>query len=461
MPYHLPEEESLDRSALERLQREKLAKLFEVILRSNPFYRRKLASLRFDPLGDPLARLPFTTRAEIEQDQIDHPSFGSNLTFDPHQYCRYHQTSGSTGRPVRWLDTAESWAWMKRCWSIVYRGAGVVPEDRIAFLFSFGPFIGFWLAFEAAADLGNLCFPGGGMTTAARLRLIRDNDVTVVCCTPTYALRMAETAASEGMDLSASSVRLLIVAGEPGGNISAARSRIEQAWGARVIDHCGMTEIGPSGFECVEAPGGLHVIESEFIAEAVDPAGDRPVPDGELGELVLTNLGRTASPLIRYRTGDLVRITRARCACGRSFARLKGGILGRKDDMMIIRGNNVFPSAIEAILREFDEIAEYRLSVVDRKGMNELRIEIEIEPRAMPESTEPARQPESTSVTERMGAAELPQPVAKPAPTPKSVLLGDRVAAAIHDRLFFRPEVLLVPPGSLPRFEMKARRFAR
>lgn len=326
---------------------------------------------------------------------------------------------------MRWLDTAESWSWWRHCWSVIYAAAGVRPGDRFAFTFSFGPFIGFWGAFESAAALGHWVMPCGGMTTSARLRYLTGHGATIVCCTPTYALRMAEVAAEEGIDLRGSAVRALIVAGEPGGSIPATRARIEGAWGARVFDHAGMTEVGPWGFECAERPGGLHVMESEFVAEVVDSGTGREVGNGEAGELVLTNLGRLGMPLIRYRTGDQVRLTRDRCACGRWFAWAEGGVLGRIDDMLIVRGNNVFPSAVEGVLRGFDEVAEYRLVEEKSGAMSELRIEIE------------------------------------PAGGSSSHGLSERVAGAVRDQLHFRPMVALVAAGSLPRFEMKGKRVVR
>src|SRR5205823_11564553 len=158
----------------------------------------------------------------------------------------------------------------------------------------------------AASRYGCLCLPGGGMSSTARLRFLRENEASVVLCTPTYALRLAEAARDEGIDLRASSARALIVAGEPGGSIPATRGRIEEAWGARVFDHTGMTEVGPMAVECVAGPGGLHVLETEFILEAIHPAIGQAVPPGTEGELVVTNLGRAGSPLLRYRTGDLV-----------------------------------------------------------------------------------------------------------------------------------------------------------
>ncbi|KAB2942201.1 MAG: phenylacetate--CoA ligase [Phycisphaerae bacterium] len=429
MPFHRPQEESLDAAALHALQRDKLARMLVVVRFSNPFYREKLAGVDPDAAAAEPTRLPLTTRAELQRDQEELPPYGTNLSYPRSAYVRMHQTSGSTGpAPLRWLDTAESWDWCLKCWSVVYRGAGLHADDRLVFPFSFGPFLGFWMAFEAACRLGNFCLAAGGMSTAARLRYLLDNGATVVCCTPTYALHLAETAAREGIDLARSAVRMLIVAGEPGGSIPSVRRRIEEAWGARVIDHAGMTETGAWGFECAEAPGGMHVIESEFIAEVLSPQTLSPVADGTVGELVLTNLGRIGSPLIRYRTGDLVRLRRGRCACGRGFARVEGGVLGRIDDMLIVRGNNVFPSAVEGVLREIPEVAEFRLTPTVRGAMTDLRIEVEL---------------------------------AEGADTADTADAARRIVDRVRDRLNFAPTVEIVESGALPRFEMKARRVRK
>ncbi len=416
-------EEYLDRTALDQLQGERLRALLTAILPGNRFYARKLQAIR-DPRSlarDRLQQLPFTTKAELLADQAEHPPFGTVLTYPIEQYSRFHQTSGTSGRPLRWLDTLASWNWLLDGWEIMYRIAGVKAGDRLLFAFSFGPFLGFWTAFEAATRLGFLCLPGGGMTSTARLRFLLDNEATIVLCTPTYALHLADVAQREGMDLAGSKVRALITAGEPGASIPATRQRIESAWGARLLDHNGLTEVGAVGMECLENPCGIHILETSYIAEIIDPATDQPVAPGETGELVLTNLGRCGSPLIRYRTGDLVRSDSKPCPCGRTFLRLQGGILGRVDDMIYIRGNNLYPTALEALVRRFPEVAEYRVEV-DRTGpLTELRIDIE--------------------------------PISNAANG-----VADRVEKAIRDELLFRAEVRQVPPGTLPRFEMKARR---
>ena len=272
----------LSRAAISASQLEQLRTLLAEIFPGNKFYSEKYnaAGITFDvaSLDDFSWRFPFTTKSELVEDHRANPPFGTNLTYPLERYTRFHQTSGTIGTPLRWLDTPESWDWMTENWTEIYRVAGVTRADRICFAFSFGPFIGFWLAFEAGARMGALCIPGGGMSSAARVRTILENAATVLCCTPTYALRLAEVAAEEKIDLKQSRVRTIIVAGEPGGSVPAIRSRIESLWpGARVFDHHGMTEVGPVTYECPKRPGVLHVIESAYYAEVIDPASGKPV----------------------------------------------------------------------------------------------------------------------------------------------------------------------------------------
>lgn len=370
-------------------------------------------------------RFPFTTKSDLVADQAANPPYGSDLTFPVADYTRCHGTSGSTGRPLRWLDTKESWNWMLGNWTEVYRAAGVERQDRIFFAFSFGPFLGFWTAFESALKLGCLCLPGGGMATLARLSSIIDHGATVLCSTPTYAIHLGETAAKEGIDLKASKVRVVCVAGEAGGSVPSVRQRISQLWnGARVMDHHGMTEVGPVSYECPDRPGVLHVIETSYLAEIVSPEDGRPVARGEVGELVLTTLGRVGSPLLRYRTGDLVRASQAGiCVCGRSELALDGGILGRADDMVVVRGVNIFPAAVDDVLRAFPEIAEYQVRVFSRDSL--LELEVTVEP-----------------------VAESPD-------------LAARVQKAFHVAFNLRVPVKAAASGSLPRFEHKAKRWVR
>jgi phenylacetate-CoA ligase len=405
-----------------------LRRLLAALLPGNAFYRKKLAGL--DPaiasLEDFSARFPFTTKQELAEDQRESPPFGTNLTFPIARYTRFHQTSGTASAPLRWVDTPESWNGMVESWKDIFRAAGVGAADRVYFAFSFGPFIGFWLAFDAAQQLGCLCLPGGGLSSAGRLQGILDNRATVVCCTPSYAAHLAETAARKRIDLKSGAVHALIVAGEPGGSIPATRRRLRELWpGARIFDHHGMTETGPVSHECPQEPGTLHVLERAYLAEVVDARG-QPARAGEAGELVLTTLGRTGSPVLRYRTGDVAR-AKARgeaCACGRHDLALAGGILGRTDEMLIVRGVNIYPTAVEEVLRGFPELAEYRVDVDGSRSLVELRLCVE--PRA--DCAEPAA-------------------------------LAARVQEALHGVFNLRMPVTLAPAGSLPRFEMKAKRW--
>lgn len=412
---------------MDRSQWDRLNGMLGEVLRSNEFYRRKLGgALPAVETREQLSRLPFTTKQELVDDQFRRPPFGSDLTFPLERYVRVHQTSGTTGRPLYWLDTDASWDWWGECWKAVFRAAGVGSGDRVFFPFSFGPFVGFWSGWEGARKVGALAVSGGGQTTRQRLKSLVDYGATVLVCTPTYALHMAAEARRAGMDLAReSSVRVSVHAGEPGASIASTRRRIEEAWGARCFDHTGATEVGAFGFAC-QAPGErVHVNEDEFIAEVVDLDSGEPLPDGGRGELVLTNLGRVGSPVIRYRTGDLVEARRGPCACGRSSLALDGGVLGRVDDMVVVRGVNVFPSAVERIVRQFPEIEEFRVEVLETEGLAELKVTVE------------------------PGASESPAG------------LEEGVTRAILDNLRIRPTVEVAARGTLPRFELKARRFFR
>ncbi len=346
-----------------------------------------------------------------------HPGdLAANLTFPQDRYTRFHQTSGTRGRPLVVLDTAEDWAWWMDCWQFVLDAAEVAPGQCVFMAFSFGPFVGFWSAFDAACARGCLVVPGGGLSTLARLELLRRSQATAVFCTPGYALHLAEVAAENQITIGDLEVTRLILAGEPGGSVPEIRGRIESAWQARVIDHSGATEVGPWGYGDPNGEG-LYVNENDFIAEFLSLETGDAAGEGELAELVLTNLGRVGSPVVRYRTGDLVRPSWRREGPNR-FVFLPGGVLSRADDMMVIRGVNVFPSSIEQILRGFPEVIEYRMTARTSGEMDQLVVEIE----------------------DRLN-------------DPK------RVAQELQLRLGLKVEVHITPIGSLPRVEGKGKRF--
>jgi len=419
----------MSRERLCALQLEKLQVLLDQVHGPNRFYTKKWKQAGVTPsdirsLSD-LSKLPFTYKSELVQAQEQAPPFGTNTTFPESSYTRLHQTSGTTGAPLRVLDTEESWNWWGTCWRHVMSGAGVTAEDRVFLPFSFGPFIGFWAAVEGAKQVGAMMIPGGGWDSTQRLHMMRDLGATVVCCTPTYALRLAEVAREEDFDLASLPVRALIHAGEPGANVAQTKARIEAAWGAKCFDHAGASEVGAHSFECEVQPGGIHPIESEFIIEVIDPLSGGEVTTGELGELVITNLGRPGFPVIRYRTGDLVRMSLSPCACGRTFAFFDGGLLGRSDDMVTIRGVNVYPTAIENVIRQFLTVDEFQVTVTTVQEMQHLEVQIEAG---------------GGDAAERVRAG---------------------VEQAIHHALSLRPTVTLAAPGTLARYEMKARRFRR
>jgi phenylacetate-CoA ligase len=415
------------RTALATQQRRRLVALVEAIHGRNAFYTHKLDAAGVDAAAvarDGIAALPFTTKAELIADQDAHAPWGSAHTEPLSAYTRYHQTSSTTGRPLRWLDTNASWQWALDCWKSVFGAGRVGPGDRVLFAFSFGPFLGFWTAFEAGCQIGAHCVPGGGMSSHQRLALLDAVRPSVLLCTPTYALRLAEVAEGDATrpPLATSGVRTIIVAGESGGSLPAVRARIERAWGARVIDHYGLTEVGPVAFEDWNRPGGLYVNEAEFVAEVLDRQG-APAPDGELGELVLTNLGRVASPVIRYRTGDIVRAQTGPHATGPAYLWLEGGVLSRADDMVTIRGVNVYPTAVDAVLRANHDVTEFRATVARESAMRHLTVEIEVR-----QGIEPAA-------------------------------VARTVAVALKEALGLTVAVHPVAANALPRFEMKARRF--
>jgi phenylacetate-CoA ligase len=432
-PYWNPRTETLERDRLAALQLAKLRYQCQWAMARSPWYRRRFAEEGFDPEQlrtiDDLRRLPPLTRDEWMASQAEHPPYGEIPTIDGTGAIRVHTTSGTTGRgPLRALDSRKDWAWIAEMWAYAIWGCGVRPGDTAYIAFGYGSFIGFWGLHYAMEKVGVLNVPGGAQPTEQRVRQIIDFGATVVASTPTYALRLAQEASLLGIDLPGSSVQRLILSGEPAGSIPQTKALIEEQWGAKAFDTAGMTEIGTiMVFECSEQPGGTHIIEDQLIEEVLDPATLEPVPYGSRGERVVTSFGRGSIPLIRYRTGDLVcRVPASTCSCGRGFDIFEGGILGRVDDMKIVRGTNVYPRAIEAIVREFPEVDEFQ-TVISHEGIrDEITLRVELKPDW------------SGDGWEALAGA-----------------LHKQLAHA-HEGLNFR--VQRAGEGELPRFELKAKR---
>lgn len=427
MRYFNKKIETAPREELQALQAKRFQALLSELVGRNAFYDRRLRNIGAEP-GDfssieNIKGVPFTTKQELVEDQAQNPPFGSNLTYPESKYTRYHQTSGTTGTPLKVPDTADSWDWWGQCWGYVLTGAGLTAADRLFLAFGFGPFIGFWAAVEGSRHIGSMMIPGGARDSTQRLQLMRDTDCTALCSTPTYALRLAEVATEIGFDLHSLSVRTTVHAGEPGANVPGTKKLIEELWGAKCYDHVGATEIGAHSFECQAQPGGTHVNEAEFFAEVIDPKTGKDVAVGERGELVLTNFRRFGFPVIRYRTGDIVKFSDEVCDCGRTFMRCEGGVICRQDDMLTVRGVNIYPSAIENLVRTVREVKEFRVSVTHEGTMDLLEIEIEC-----------------VDSTEKNNTAK-------------------KVSDSISNTLGLHPVVKVVPHDTLPRFELKARRF--
>ncbi|MDF1812075.1 MAG: AMP-binding protein [Verrucomicrobiales bacterium] len=416
------------RTQIHTNQLSKLRTLIKELDKGNAFYRPRLQEAgitdEISSLDEFTGKMGFTSKMDLVWDREEVLPYGSNLTYPLSQYSRYSQSSGTTRGPLPWLDTNESWSAMLDCWDQVFRAAGVETTDSIFFAFSFGPFLGFWTAYESATRRRNLSIPGGGLSSMARLRAIAAHRCDVLCCTPTYAMRLGELLEEQSNDEDMKSVALkkIIVAGEPGGSIPEVREQISRLWrGAQVFDHHGMTEVGPVTYEDPAKPMSLCVIEDAYIAEIIDRKTQKEVAEGERGELVLTTLNRIASPLLRYRTGDLVQ---------KSYHNgqlcLEGGILGRVDDMVVIRGVNVYPTAVEKVIRGFQDVAEFQVKQTTHQSMAEL--EITLEPQ------------------KNIGNPEM---------------LAKQVEKALQDAFTLRIPVSCTAPGALPRFEFKSKRWVK
>ena len=424
--------EMTGRSEIEGKQLEGLRSLLaELLSQGNAFYSPKLKEAGLDGEVATLAAftsgMPFTTKMDLVWDREEHEPYGSNLTYPLDRYCRYNQSSGTTSGPMAYIDTSESWDAMLDTWELVFDAAGVGVDEKVFFAFSFGPFLGFWTAFDAAVRRGNLAIPGGGFSSASRIETMRSNGASVLCCTPTYAIRLGEILRDSGE--APLPVRRIIVAGEPGGSIPETRSRIEALWeGAKVFDHHGMTEVGPVSYEHPSKEMVLCIAEEAFLAEVIDGETHEEVEEGETGELVLTTLTRAAAPLLRYRTGDLVRKSYVDAPEGSEnrILALEGGVLGRLDEMVVIRGVNIYPTAIEKVIRGIAEVAEFQVMQTTRNSMAELTVTVE-------------------AVSGTLDAEEV----------------AKRVEAALDRAFALRIPVGLAEEGSLPRYEFKSKRWVR
>jgi phenylacetate-CoA ligase len=427
--YLEPKIERASRVALTSLQEGRLRIQVKHAHANSPFYRKKLKGAAVKPeqirtLVD-LKRLPFTTKDELKQDQADHPPWGTLLAVPFEDVLRVHMTSATTGRPLAILDTGEDWHGFYHSYARSLYAYGVRKSDMVMAAFSYGPWIGYWSGFYAAQDLGAAVFPVGGLSTDQRIDALLTYPITVLGCTPSYALFLAEQAARKGIDLSRQAkLRITWHTGEPGASIPATKAKIEAAFGVKAFDLPGLTEIAAWGFECDAQAGLTHVHEDYCYPEVLDER-DEPVKPGEKGELVFTSLYRKAMPLLRYRTRDIVHVADRKCPCGRTLVAFEGGVLARLDDMKKVRGVIVYPRRVEEIVREHKAVDEFQIVFRRVEGLDDILVRIDPSP--------------TLSTAERMRM--------------KQVLEDDlRVGLGI------RVSVELTEPGGLPRWDHKAKR---
>ena len=375
-PYIWDQAETLERGELERIQTERLRACVARVAAHVPFYRARLAEAGISAsdigsLGD-LARLPLTTK----QDLRDHYPYGL-LATPMEQVTRVHASSGTTGKLTVVGYTSVDLALWANMIARALAAGGVRPSDVIQNAYGYGLFTGGLGFHDGATLLGATVIPVSGGNTRRQLQILQDFGSTALCCTPSYALLIAETAAEEGVDLARLPLKAGFFGAEPWSEHM--RSEIEARLGIRAFDHYGLSEvIGPGvAGECVEQSG-LHINEDHFIPEIVDPETGEVLPDGQVGELVFSCVTKEALPLLRYRTRDRTRLMRERCACGRTTVRM-AKVLGRTDDMIVVRGVNVFPSQIEAAILELGGVEPHYQIVVDRRHttLDELDVLVE------------------------------------------------------------------------------------
>ena len=422
--------ETMPREELDQLHLRRLQKLVAYAYARVPFYRRILDQHKVKPediktMDDFVKRLPTIDKKDLLEAQAVAPPYGEALALPEDFVFHRFATSGSTGVPMQiplshygWILWGESWG--PALWAI-----GLRPQTSFYFPFNFGIFAAFWSAYMGVARLGGTMVSGGGLDTTGRIKQILEYKPQVMFATPTYALYFGEAAKNMGVDLRQTSIAWVIVSGEPGGSIPTTRQAISELWGAQVYELYGVAELGPTHYGCPLGTG-VHLNEQLYHSLVVDEQGN-PVPDGEVGENIMTSYMQHMQPLIKYRTHDLVRWYARPCACGRTARFYEGGVLGRTDHMLTIRGTNVYPTAIEALLHEVPELSEhYEIHASLRGGTDAIDVKVEARP-----EVEAGRY----------------------------AVLGERLAGILHDAIKVRIGVEVVPTGILPRYELKAKRF--
>jgi phenylacetate-CoA ligase len=422
--------ETMPRKRLDHLHLRRVQRLIKYAYKNIPMYRDLYNKANVKPedirtLDDFREKIPSLDKPDVVRYQSHNPPFGDSVVKDSEDYQTfYFQTSGTTGIPLKeigsYRDGGISTGWVFKWWA-----HGIRPADIFYFAFPFGTFMAFWCAYHSAITLGAQVVTSGGANTEQRVAQIREIQPTVLVSTPTYAMRIAEVGREMGYDLSKSSIRFVSSAGEPGYVIATIREAVEKAWGAKALDLYGLSDVwGCDVWHCPVHKDRLHLTETIAYAMVLDKRGEL-VPEGGQGEWVLTNYG-SLMPLIKYRTHDVVEWHKEPCDCGRTWIWLRGGVLGRTDQMVTIKGTNVFPTAIQSIIGEMKVLSEnLEIHILTKEGGD--AVDLKVEPLS------------------EVSAEDYEK-------------LGVRLANELRYRIGVGIGVEIVPPKSLPRYEVKAKR---
>lgn len=436
-----PELETAPRERLRELQGERLAVAYRYLWEASPFYRRKFEAAGLGPDSvrsvDDLPKIPVTRREEWLEDQKANPPWGSFSPLDHEEWLErgwmLFTTSGTTAAEPRVFRHTQHdrdlWTWHG---ARALYAMGIRKGRDIAInCFGYGTSVAFWGLHYALNHMGVPVIPGGGSNTQRRAFFIDKYHPTVLLCTPSYALYLGRTMEEMGLDPAASSIRIIVAAGEPGPCVPATKQRIQELWGAVIHDDFGCTEVAmsPLGYTCRhqaardEGPIGVHLMEDMYIPEVVDPETFEPLPPGEKGILVVSNLFSEAQPILRYLMGDWITVSEEPCPCGRTHCRAVGGLQGRHDQLIKVRGLLFFPAVLEDSIRRLEELGdEFKVEIFDEGSMD--RVKVTAEPRDSDNGLTP-----------------------------------DRVARSIKGALGIDVDVELVAPGTLPRTTFKAKRL--
>ena len=386
--YWNPVLETLPQEKLKKLQLKKFKRIFKWAYDNSKFHRGiyEKAGIKPDDIQsfEDISHVPKVEKSMMRDIQRKDPfPYGDALCVSLEDVTEFRQTSGTTGQPVYQADTWQDWEWWAESWSYVLWSQGYRPTDRVFIPFGYNIFVAFWAGHYGSEKIGCEVVPGGVLDTKARILKIQELKATAMMATPTYILGMAETAKKKmGIDPASLSINKITCAGEPGASIPSTKKRIEEAWGAKVYDHVGATEIGAWSYECEEQPGGLHVNEGLFLVEIEDvETGEIVNEPGRRGKMIITALDRQAQPCIRFDSKDIIEWAPEQCSCGRTYRLIKGGVIGRADDITKVKGVLLAPSAIEEVVREIDGLGEEFEVVVDKVGdIDQITLNVELMP---------------------------------------------------------------------------------